>query len=304
MSQLEPAVLEKIREVNAKPYKAQAIWFLNAFFHELKDDQKKNVYDLVAAFSKEDHVKGAKGNELNAVQAFSLLQKRNQTLTALQLKAQLRTVDIDANGEMALAEYLLFHYEKSPKDFATRPQGTASEEEQRKLDDVKQKVDLLSKVFEELSAAQAAAEKAEEEVKAAKAEAEEVAAEIKKQEDAKAAEIARLEALTQDQSVGIVKRNMAVQQLAAAKNEDPLPLRKAKLTQDACVRRLDRAVKASEAATQAATEKANQAAAELKAAEEEFKQLQATCSGIAHGEIYYLEQELIEKKRYLPQRLQ
>jgi hypothetical protein len=34
---------------------------------------------------------------------------------------------------------------------------------------------------------------------------------------------------------------MAVQELAQAKGEDPLPLRKAKLTQDAVVRKLEKA---------------------------------------------------------------
>jgi len=76
--------------------------------------EAETVWQLVHAFAKEDHVKGKEGNELNPIQAFSVLQKRNQTLTALELKAQLRKVDIDANGEMALAEYLLFINDRDP----------------------------------------------------------------------------------------------------------------------------------------------------------------------------------------------
>ena len=85
----------------------------------------------------------------------------------------------------------------------------------------------------------------EDELRAVEDEARAIAAEIKAQEDAKANEIARLDALTQDQSVGIVKRNMAVQQLAQLKNEDSLPLQKAKLTQEAVVRKLAKVTQAA-----------------------------------------------------------
>jgi hypothetical protein len=223
----------------------------------------------------------------------------------LELKAQLRKVDIDANGEMALAEYLLFINNRDPIKFITNPQGEIDPVKLKALED---KLAELNTKFEQLQVqldaekkAEAAAKAAEGEaikkeadakaaeqlaldeeakakaaeqkaldeeakskvaeqaaqdaaVQAAKAEAElkkveeearVIAAEIKAQEDAKAAEIARLEKLSTDQSVGIVKRNMAVQELAQAKGEDPLPLRKAKLTQEAVVRRLEKATKAA-----------------------------------------------------------
>jgi chromosome segregation ATPase len=201
---------------------------------------------------------------------------------------------------MALAEYLLFTYDKDPVKFATAPQGSASAEEQAMLDAAEEQLRKLSDLFDQLAAAKKAAEDAEAEVRAIKKEAEEIQAEIKAQEDAKAANIARLEALSTDQSVGIVKRNMAVQELAAAKNEDPLPLRKAKLTQDAVVRRLEKAVAAAAAATQAATDKATECAGKLKEAQEAFEDLKARCSGIAHGSIWFMDRTLKEKAKYLP----
>jgi len=77
---------------------------------------------------------------------------------------------------------------------------------------------------------------------------------IKAQEKAKFDEMARLEALTTDQTVGIVKRNMSVQQLAQLKGEDSLPMQKAKLTQEAVVRRLKKATDAAAVETQKAKE--------------------------------------------------
>ena len=69
-----------------------------------------------------------------------------------------------------------------------------------------------------------------------------------------------MDALTQDMSVGIVKRNMAVQELAQLKGQDSLPLQKAKLTQEAVVRKLAKAT----AAAAEETDKANAAAGVAK----------------------------------------
>jgi hypothetical protein len=328
MTSLPADIVSKVREVNQGDYKSQAIFYLNAFWADKKpaEAEAETVWELVQAFSKEDHVKGKNGNELNPIQAFNVLQKRNQTLTALELKAQLRKVDIDANGEMALAEYLLFINDRDPVAFATNPQGSCPPE---LLAEAQAKLDQVSKAFEELQAKEAAAkqaeidaknasiaaEKTEQEVKQLTADAKVLDAEIKKQEEAKEALIARLEATSTDQTIGIVKRNMAVQELAQAKNEDPLPLRKAKLDQAACVRRLEKASAQAEINTQkskdtavAATEAVAQVQVaiknclkELDEAENQLKKLQA--SGDAMGLNWYLSRELQEKKKSLPTRM-
>jgi len=287
MATLSPEVVDKIREANKKDYKAQAVFFLNAAWHNITETQREEVYQMSLEFPKYDHEKGSNGTELNMTQSFALLQKLSKTMTALELKAQLRKVDIDANGEMALLEYLIFAFNQDATKVALAPQGSATPEEQAKLEAAEANMKALSKLFDELLAAQLSVEQL-------KAEAQVIAAEIKAQEDAKAALIAKLEATSTDQTIGIVKRNMAVQELAQAKNEDPLPLRKAKLTQDAVVRKLEKAVAL-------AAEKTKDAEAALKKAEEEFEQLKATCSGIAHGSIWMLERDIKEKKRYLPQ---
>ena len=403
--QIPADILEKFRAVNEKPYADQAIFYLNAFWAEGAEAEAETVWGLAELFAKEDHVKGKNGNELNPIQAFNLLQKHNKTMTALELKALLRKVDYDANGEMSLAEYLVGFNNRDPIKFITNPQGEIDPVKLKELEDrfaaldtqlqnltvaqkdaedkaaaaaVAQKAaeeqEAAAKVAEQVAfdeeakakaaeqvaldqeaAAKAAAEDAKQKAEAAlaaqkvaeqeeanakaaeqvaldqeaaakasaedaaakaaaalaaqqKAEAEEAAAvaaeaeasaeaakaaaakadadvaaeasakaaaelkaiedearaieaEIKREEQAKADEIARLEALSQDQTVGIVKRNMAVQQLAAAKGEDSLPLRKAKITQEAVVRRLAKA-------TAAAQEEADKAAASAAVAKE------------------------------------
>eukprot|EP00461_Guttulinopsis_vulgaris_P003112 UN03113 len=177
-----PEIMEKIKAVTAMTYKDQAIWYLNAFWTDAKpsSEEAEDVWNLAIAFEKEDHIKGKNGNELNAVQAFNVLQKRNQTLTALQLKAQLRTVDIDANGEMALAEYLLFINQRDPIAFVTNPQGAVDVELLKALE---AKMNQLSETFEALQVQLAAESKAEEESKAAEAAAIEQEAAAKAAED-------------------------------------------------------------------------------------------------------------------------
>lgn len=57
----------------------------------------------------------------------------------------------------------------------------------------------------------------------------------------------------------LVQKNKAVQELAQLKAEDPLPLRKAKITQDAAVRKAEKAAKALEEATVAAQKRFEEA---------------------------------------------
>jgi len=59
---------------------------------------------------------------------------------------------------------------------------------------------------------------------------------------------------------------MAVQELAQAKNEDPLPLRKAKLTQDAVVRKLAKVTESFKVITDEANAKAAVAKADADVA--------------------------------------
>jgi len=77
-----------------------------------------------------------------------------------------------------------------------------------------------------------------------------------------------LEAKTQDSSLSTVQKSKAVNELAQLKGEDPLPLRKAKITQEAALRKVDKVRPAATAATAAATQKAEASAAAQKAAED------------------------------------
>merc|ERR1712063_88876 len=71
---------------------------------------------------------------------------------------------------------------------------------------------------------------------------------------------------------GVVSRNKAANELAQLLSEDPLPLRRAKITQEAAVKKAERAAKASADATQAAEASAKSASEARKDAEQAAEQ--------------------------------
>merc|ERR1711868_50299 len=112
---------------------------------------------------------------------------------------------------------------------------------------------------------EAEAVKQEAPFKAAQEEVEAALAEVKSQEDAYNS---RTEELKQkSETGGVVSRNKAANELAQHLAEDPLPLRKAKITAEAAVKRSEKATQAAATArtnAEAAANNATQARAEAE----------------------------------------
>jgi len=159
--------------------------------------------------------------------------------------------------------------------------------------------------------------------------------EVETQEKAIAAKLEKMEKKSKDTSLSTVKRNSAINRLAQLKSEDPLPLRKAKITAAATLKKVKKqkkkAAKATEEAKKAeaaaaqAKEDANQAAQEAKKAEEDsinaqkaandakeeavraFKEAEKSIedlkkegTGLPQGKIWWMERTMKEKKKYMP----
>jgi len=144
-------------------------------------------------------------------------------------------------------------------------------------------------------AAKAAADDAEAAAapyRAAVAENEKALEELHAQEKAYQDKKEALEKTKNDMSIGVVKRNKAANELDQLLGEDPLPLRKAKINQEATVRKMEKAAKpfneasakakaaaeVAEAAAAEATEAANHARAEREKAEAAKAQADATAA--------------------------
>ena len=126
---------------------------------------------------------------------------------------------------------------------------------------------------------------------------------------------------------GAVKKGKAVQEKEQLLAEDPLPLRKAKITQAAALKRVEKARAPFKAATDAAEEEAARAAAakeeaakrkrEAQEAQEAAEQAKAAAvqafqaaqefldaltakGGTPHGAVWWMNRELAEKKKFMP----
>jgi chromosome segregation ATPase len=137
---------------------------------------------------------------------------------------------------MGLLEYVLFQYKRRVTDCLNNPQGGS--EESKALAEAQVKLEELQKAAADLQVQlalqreeEAKATAAHNSLLAAEAEATAAANEFQRQEDEHKKKISSLEAKSTDASIGTVSRNKAVQELAQAKGEDPLPLRRAKITQ-------------------------------------------------------------------------
>jgi len=182
-----------------------------------------------------------------------------------------------------------------------------------------------SKAAEEVAKSSLESQKKAEEI-VLKAEADLKAAidDLKSQETAYQTQVKTLDDKSKDTSLSSVHRSKASAELAQLKQENPMPLRKAKITQEAALRKVEKERKAAEAATAVAAGKAADAAAKSKALEEQKKKVEAAyveCEnslkeaqeflelvkkkgGIPKGSMWWMERELTEAQKYMPKRKQ
>jgi len=109
----------------------------------------------------------------------------------------------------------------------------------------------------------------------------------------------RLDALNKastDPNSALVAKNKASAELAQLKQEDPLPLRRAKITQEAALRKVEKQRKTVENALQDTENKAADA--------EKYLEEVSSKGGAAHGAIWWMQRELKEAQKYLPKKKQ
>jgi len=305
------------------------------------------------------------GNSLDELFSHKYLEKIGRTLSVVAFRTEFRKIDVNFDKRMAMIEYLLFEHHRSVAELMDKPQGDNSKEldeataqltaVQTALSELQEKNEQqkvlvaaqhtaetaakasLEASIEAKAKAEAALEsqkQAEAGVRKAEAELAAAVADLKRQEDEHKAKVDGLEAKAHDSALGIVARNKAANEVAQLKEKDPLPLRKAKITQEAALHAVEKERKAAEAATEKATQvsakaaeakadaetKAKQAEAARLESEEQARQIEAAVadtlqkfeaakayveemkkkSGSRQGSIWWLSRDLQEAGKYMP----
>jgi len=308
MSKVTAAQQAGWNEIVTKKYSDQAIWFMNGFWSEVQPHAEE-IWKWVELFSELDQDKKADGCELDEFWSHKFLESLGQTMTVIEMREKFRTIDVDFNKRMSLTEYLAYHFKKSIQEVIDAPQGDNQEEieaAQAAVEAAQKAVDAMVARLDEAKAASDAAEAAAAPYRAAVAENEKALEELHAQEKAYQDKKDSLEKTKNDMSIGVVKRNKAANELDQLLSEDPLPLRKAKINQEATLRKMEKAAKPFNEASAKAT--AAKEVAEAAVAEAE-KMLQAAVDslneakkkgGVAHGAIWWMERSIEEKRKYMP----
>jgi len=287
-----------------KNYADQGKAFLNAYWGDCGESAEK-VWNIVNKFVELDLDKAENGCDLDEFNAHRVLEFFGETKTVKEMREELLKADLDFNKRLAVIEYCLWSNGKTVSEFVKRPQGES--------DAIKKAQEMLNQVLVALEDAKAKAAIAKEKLaeavsceKQAKADLEEqkaALAEVQQLEDAYNKKTESLKAKTE--TGGVVTRNRAKNELAQHLAEDPLPLRTAKISNEAATRKAEKSTAAAVAAresAEAAKKEADDAVATMqqKMAEAQAALDDAKKTGCGQGNIWWIERQLTEAKKYMP----
>jgi len=256
----------------------------------------EEVWNFTQGFIKLD-AKKATGNELDEFWSHKFLESIGETLTVVELREKLKKIDMDMNGHVALLEFLAFYYGKTVKDVVNAPQGANA----AAINEATQKLEAVQTALTAVQTALETQKTAEESLKKSEAELKVAVADLEKQETAYRKQIDSLEFKINDVTASPFNKNKASAELAQLKSEDPLPLRKAKISQEAALRKVEKGAKAAEAARIALEQKQVEIEKAVAVAEAFLEDLKSQPAN-PFGSIWWLERELTEAQKYLPKK--
>jgi len=319
--------MKEFNNITHEPYKKQAVFFLNAYWPEFQKKEKKfddfpeHVWKFWQKFLEIDKSQWeevnkkiwkqgwTEGSSLDEFFSHKYLEVLNKTLTAITFRTEFRKIDVNFDKRMAMLEFLVWEFGRNVPEMMKRPQGDNQEEimaAQAALEAVQKALADLQIKLEAQKAALEAQKLAEEQVKKAEAELKIAVDDLAKQENDYKTAVETLERKAHDQSVGVVARNKAGNELAQLKEKDPLPLRKAKITQEAALRAVQVQRKAAEEATARceAEKKAVEQAVEdtnqkLVKAQDQLDEVSRKGGG-GQGSLWWIQREIDEAKSFLP----
>jgi len=272
-------------------YQDQAKFFLNAFWTELGSkgelifeqwqkfiELDKQQYNALPEGKKAEV--WTEGSALDEFWSHKYLETIGKTLSVVQFRQEFKKIDANTDKKMGMVEFLLWEYAQTVKELLLRPQGSGDGSEVLKAQAL---LDEVSKSFAE-------AEKKKNELEKAEAELKAELAKLKEQEDAYNAKTEELKVKSEGAGVSAMR---AKNELAQHLGEDPLPLRKAKLSTEAATKKAEKARALAEKAVE-------ECAKRLEEAEAYLKEQMAKGGGPTLGTFFWMDRELKEKKKFMP----
>eukprot|EP00005_Dracoamoeba_jomungandri_P005141 CAMPEP_0174261208 /NCGR_PEP_ID=MMETSP0439-20130205/11296_1 /TAXON_ID=0 /ORGANISM="Stereomyxa ramosa, Strain Chinc5" /LENGTH=311 /DNA_ID=CAMNT_0015345649 /DNA_START=20 /DNA_END=952 /DNA_ORIENTATION=+ len=301
---------DKLLELCGKSFKDQAIWFLNAYWDTFGADEAENIWKFVEVANEVDV---NNNGILDEFEGHRFLERVGDEMTVLSMRNALRKSQAlepnEAPKTIPLSHVLIIKYDVDWHVLVNAAQGDNKEEveqAQRMLEEVQHALELCKQTAAESKQAEADAVQAEKDSQIAKAELEAALAELQAQENAYNNRTEELKRKSNEG--GVVAKNKAKNELAQHLAEDPLPLRRAKINQEAAVKRAERAAQEAadrkdeatsrRLAAEQAVDDANQRFLEAEAFLQEVK----SKPGSAAGALWWIDRELHEAKAYLPQK--
>jgi hypothetical protein len=113
--------LTKFTAVGHLPYKHQAIFYLNAYWREYGDKNKEKIWEYAHEMAKLDPKK-EQGCDLEELAAHKFLENMKEAMTAIELREELRKIDLNNDHHMSLLEYLIHRFGGDILTLVTRPQ--------------------------------------------------------------------------------------------------------------------------------------------------------------------------------------
>merc|ERR1712137_1459193 len=278
---------EKLENLCNKTHKEQVEWFLNAYWGEYGEANAEKMWTWKLKCDELDLQNHENGNALDELNAHRFLEHFNEPMTVRELRDSLRSTGAISGSlrKVPVTHIIIFKFKLDWKELVNRSIANQAE-----LAKAQQMLEGVTASFKEAEARTEEARKLEAPFKAAQEEVETALAAVHKEESEYNGKIADCE--KRAESGGVVSRNKAKAELSQLKAEDPLPLRRAKITTAA-------AVKKAEKTKLAAEETLAQCKAKFQEAQDYLNKVKAQC-GSAQGGIWWIERELHEAKKYMP----
>jgi len=253
---------------------------MNAFWNDFASQEGENVWTWKLKHEELDPKK-TDGCELDEFQAHRFFESIGTTMTVQELRNYIRSIGVEKVKYIPFTHFLLAKFKANLHKLVTASQGDNQEE----VEKAQRMLETAQAACKDAETKSAASTKAEAELKAA-------LAELKSQEDTFNERTAQLKA--KSESGTVVSQNKAKAELAQHMASDPLPLNRAKLNTEA-------ATKKAEKARVAADNALDQARKSLDDAEAYLAEVSSR-SGSAKGALWWIDRELKEAKKYMPQK--